>query len=74
MNACLLWCHRPFTFALVFTFFHEVLSVTIGFVGSSVMVLNRLPPHNQRLTTPRSVPNELIPLASPRTPEELLRL
>jgi len=28
-------CQRPFTFALAFTSFHAVLSVTIGFVGSS---------------------------------------
>ena len=27
-------CNRPFTFASVFTFFPEVLGVTIGFVGS----------------------------------------
>jgi len=35
INVFRLSCHRPFTLALVFTFFHEVFSMTIGFVGSS---------------------------------------
>ena len=34
ISVCRLSCHRPFTFAFVFTLFHEVLTVTIGFVGS----------------------------------------
>jgi hypothetical protein len=35
IRVCRLSCHRPVTFAFAFTLFHEVLSVTIGFVGSS---------------------------------------
>jgi hypothetical protein len=34
MNVCLLSCHRPFNFALVFMLLHELLSATIGVVGS----------------------------------------
>jgi hypothetical protein len=32
-------CQRPFTFAPFFAVFHDVLSVTIGFVGSSGLFL-----------------------------------
>jgi hypothetical protein len=37
MKVCRLSCQRPFTFAPAFAVFHEVLKVTIGLVGSSII-------------------------------------
>src|SRR5579884_2828318 len=53
INVCRLSCHLPFTFALLRTLFHEVLSVTIGRVGS----LGRGFPKGKTYQSGRIVPN-----------------